>query len=37
MMFPRGKYLGERLGDPPKSEAEHFIKCPACKRLDRLP
>jgi hypothetical protein len=20
----------ERLGDPPKDEAEHFIRCPAC-------
>jgi hypothetical protein len=27
---PRGKYLGERLGDVPASEAEHFIRCPAC-------
>ena len=26
----RGKYLGKRLGDPPKDEAEHFIRCPAC-------
>jgi hypothetical protein len=26
----RGKYLGKRLGDPPKNEAEHFIHCPAC-------
>ena len=26
----RGKYLGKRLGDPPKNEAEHFIRCPAC-------
>jgi uncharacterized protein (DUF3820 family) len=28
--IPRGKYLGERLGDVPASEAEHFIRCPAC-------
>ena len=27
---PRGKYLGKRIGDPPKDEAEHFIRCPAC-------
>ena len=27
---PRGKYLGRRIGDPPKDEAEHFIRCPAC-------
>jgi hypothetical protein len=29
-MIPRGKYLGVRVGDPPKHEAEHFIRCPAC-------
>src|SRR4029077_3113535 len=28
--FPRGKYSGQRLGDPPASEVEHFIWCPAC-------
>jgi len=28
--IPRGKYIGRRLGDPPASEAEHFIRCPAC-------
>lgn len=28
--IPRGKYKGERLGGPPKDEAEHFIKCEAC-------
>jgi hypothetical protein len=28
--IPRGKYLGKRLGDPPKDDAEHFIRCPAC-------
>jgi CRISPR/Cas system type I-B associated protein Csh2 (Cas7 group RAMP superfamily) len=27
---PRGKYFGKRLGDPPKDEAEHFIRCQAC-------
>jgi hypothetical protein len=26
----RGKYLGKHLGDPPKDEAEHFVRCPAC-------
>jgi hypothetical protein len=26
----RGKYIGTRLGDPPASDAEHFIRCPAC-------
>ena len=29
-MIPRGKYLGERVGDPPAGEAEHFIRFPAC-------
>jgi hypothetical protein len=28
--IPRGKYLGRRLGEPPKDEAEHFIRCQAC-------
>ena len=32
-MVPRGKYLGERLGEGPASEAEHFIRCPACKKM----
>ena len=27
--IPRGKYIGRRLGDPPASEAEHFIRCPS--------
>ena len=27
--LPRGKYSGLRLGDPPASESEHFIRCPA--------
>jgi hypothetical protein len=27
-MVPRGKYIGRRLGDPPKDEAEHFMRCP---------
>ena len=30
VVIPRGKYIGERLGEGPASEAEHFIKCPAC-------
>jgi hypothetical protein len=29
-LIPRGKYLGKRLGNPPASEAEHFIRCPGC-------
>jgi hypothetical protein len=29
-MIPRGKYLGVRVGDPPKHEADYFIRCPAC-------
>jgi hypothetical protein len=29
-MIPRGKYLGERLGEGPASEAERFFKCSAC-------
>jgi hypothetical protein len=27
----RGKYLGNCLNGPPKDEAEHFIRCPACR------
>jgi hypothetical protein len=27
--IPRGTIFGRRVGDPPKSEAEHFIRCPA--------
>jgi hypothetical protein len=26
---PRGRYLRETSGDPTKSDAEHFIRCPA--------
>jgi hypothetical protein len=26
---PRGKYLGECVGGPPKDESEHFTRCPA--------
>jgi hypothetical protein len=37
MMIPRGKYLGVRVGDPPKHEADYFIRCPACDGWDRLP
>ena len=29
--FPR-KYIGRRVGDPPRDEAEHFYRCPACGR-----
>ena len=29
----RGKYLGKCLGDPPKDEAEHFVRCPACGKV----
>src|SRR6478609_6717716 len=29
-MIPRGKYVCERVGDPPAGEAEHFLRCPAC-------
>ncbi len=25
--IPRRKYMGRRLGDPPASEAEHFVQC----------
>ena len=25
--IPRGKFLGRLLGDPPKGEAEHSIRC----------
>jgi hypothetical protein len=25
-----GTIVGRRVGDPPESEAEHFIQCPAC-------
>jgi hypothetical protein len=35
-MIPRGKYLGGRVGDPLKHEAEHFIRF-RLQRLDRLP
>ena len=30
-MIPRGKYIGRRAWrGAPASEADHFIKCPAC-------
>jgi hypothetical protein len=32
--LPRGRYVGKRLGDPPKDEAEYFIRCPACGGWD---
>jgi hypothetical protein len=28
--IPRGKHLGKPLGNLPKDEAEHFVRCPAC-------
>ena len=28
--IPRGKYLGKALGNPPKDEAEQFVRSPAC-------
>jgi hypothetical protein len=31
--FPRGKYIGKRVGQPTTDEAEHFIKCPGCGGL----
>lgn len=30
MSTPRGKYIGERVGEPPADEREHFIQCPTC-------
>jgi hypothetical protein len=29
--IPRGRHIGRRVGDPPKDEVEHFIRCPACE------
>ena len=26
----RGEIIGQRLGGEPKSEADHFMQCPAC-------
>jgi hypothetical protein len=28
-VIPRGQYIGKLRGDPPKDEANHFIRCPA--------
>src|SRR3954466_15181339 len=28
--IPRGTIFGRRVGDQPKSDAEHFIRCRAC-------
>jgi hypothetical protein len=28
--IPRGTIFGRRVGDPPKSVAEHFVRCSAC-------
>ena len=27
--IPRGTIFGRQAGNPPKSDAEHFIRCPA--------
>src|SRR6476646_5415002 len=35
--LPRGRYLGKPIGGPPGDEAEHFVRCPALRRMDRLP
>jgi hypothetical protein len=35
--IPRGKYIGRRVGDPPKDEAEHFHPLSGLWRMDRLP
>ena len=29
-MIPRGTYFGRPVGEPPKDEAEHYIRCPGC-------
>ena len=31
IMIPRGKYIGRLVGQAPKDEAGHFIRCPACR------
>jgi hypothetical protein len=28
--IPRGAIFGRRVADQPKTDAEHFIRCPAC-------
>ena len=35
--IPRGTIFGRRVGNPPKDETEHFVRCPTCNGLDRLP
>jgi hypothetical protein len=30
MTIPRGTYIGRPVGEPPKDEAEHYIRCPGC-------
>jgi hypothetical protein len=30
VVIPRGTYIGRPVGEPPKDEAKHFIRCPAC-------
>jgi hypothetical protein len=27
---PRGRHIGKLVGEPAKSEAEHFMACPNC-------
>ena len=34
MNLPRGKYIGNRVGQPATDEAEHFIRCPGLRRVD---
>jgi hypothetical protein len=29
-MIPRGTYFGRPVGEPPRDEAEHYIRCPGC-------
>jgi hypothetical protein len=35
--LPRGKYLGRRVGEPARDDAEHFNSMPSLRRVDRLP
>jgi hypothetical protein len=30
MTIPRGTYIGRPVGEGPKDEAEHFIRCHGC-------
>jgi hypothetical protein len=29
-MIRRDTYFGKPIGEPPKDEAEHYIRCPGC-------